>query len=243
MEIHNTVEDSVISQVDEIFENIKKTGNPDNLCICKNCRTDVICFALNRIPPYYIISSRGAVRTQWETTARQQQTADIAAVIHEGMKRVSHNLRPHFSHSGEKTEEASDQQKPVFNVPTIMGRVFNGDNFAPLMDAELKLLWNKELVAMKNPNWQNPFKLVPNTEGNFSFWPAPAPASKAGNHKIFDFTLQVSSPGFETLNHFFKIPVASEIQSAGSFSLNRTFKLPDLYMFPPGEAEKNGYLE
>ena len=107
----------------------------------------------------------------------------------------------------------------------------------------MELLWNGELVPMKNGNWQNPCRLVPNTEGNFSFWPAPAQASKANNHKIFEYTLRVSCPELETLNHFFKIPVASEIQSADSFSLSRTFKLPDLYMFPPGEAEKNGYLD
>ena len=96
---------------------------------------------------------------------------------------------------------------------------------------------------MKNMNWQNPCRLVSNTDGNFSFWPAPAPASRVNNHKNFEYTLRVSSPEFETLNHFFKIPVASEIQATGSFSLDRTFKLPDLYMFPPGEAEKNGYQD
>jgi hypothetical protein len=37
--------------------------------------------------------------------------------------------------------------------------------------------------------------------------------------------------------------VISEFQASPSFNLGRTFKLPDLYMFPPGEAEKNGYLD
>ena len=243
MELHNIVEDSVMARVDEIFASIKKEGNPDKLCICDHCRMDVICFVLNRIPPHYILSSRGAIRTQWETIERQQQSADIAAVIHEGLKRVNHNQRPNFSHAEEKSGQVSDKKKPVFNVPTIMGRIFNGDNFAPITDAVVELLWNGEPVLMKNGNWQNPFQLVQNTEGNFSFWPAPADASKVGNHKIFEYTLRVTSPGLETLDHFFKIPVASEIQMTDSFSLNRTFKLPDLYMFIPGEAEKNGYLD
>jgi competence protein ComFB len=51
----------------------------------------------------------------------------------------------------------------------------------------------------------------------------------------------VEAPEFETLIHYFKIPVISEVLMAASFTLGRTFKLPDLYMFPPGEAEKNGY--
>jgi competence protein ComFB len=95
---------------------------------------------------------------------------------------------------------------------------------------------------MKDGNWQNPVFVVSSNEGNFSFWPAADLASGVGKHKIFEYTLRVTAPGFEAMNHFFKIPVASEIQAAGSFSLQRTFKLPDLYLFPPGEAEKSGYI-
>ena len=240
MEIHNTVEDLVIARIDEIFESIKKAGNPNNLCICEHCRMDVICYALNRIPPYYVLSNRGAVRTQWETIDRQQHVADIASVIHEGHKIVNHNQRPNFTHTDAARGAAVDPTKPVFNIPTIMGRIFNGDNFTPVSEAVVELLWNGEPVSMKNANWQNPFHLVPNTEGNFSFWPAPAVASRANNHKIFDYYIRITAPDLDVLTHYFKIPVASEIQSADSFTLGRTFKLPDLYVFPPGEAEKNG---
>jgi competence protein ComFB len=65
-------------------------------------------------------------------------------------------------------------------------------------------------------------------------------ASTVNEPKVFEYTLRVSAPEFETLNHFFKISVTSEILTAASFSLKRTLKLPDLYMFPPGEAEQNG---
>ena len=243
MELHNTVEDIVIAKVDETYDSIKKEGNPDNICICDRCRMDVICFTLNRVPPYYILSNRGAVRTRWETIERQQQTADITSLIHEGIKRVKHNQRPNYTHSeGEKHSEHKSKA-PVFNVPTIMGRIFNGINFSPIAEATIELLWNNEVVGMKDISWQNPCRLVASAEGTFSFWPAPVAASRSNNHKIFEYTLKVSSPELETLNHFFKIPVASEIEQADSFSLSRTFKLPDLYMFPPGEAEKNGYLD
>jgi competence protein ComFB len=96
---------------------------------------------------------------------------------------------------------------------------------------------------MKDGNWQNPYHIIPDIEGNYSFWPAPIPASKMNNHKIFEYTLRVTAPEFETLTHTFKVPVASEMQESISFNPERTFKLPDLYMFPPGEAEKNGYLD
>jgi len=243
MEFHNIVEDKVISLVDKIFDELCKENKDNKHCICTKCKMDVICYTLNRVTPYYILSSRGASRVQNEDFQHQQQTADIVTLIHEGINRVSHNLRPNFSHTEKSEDEGSDTNLPVYNVPTIMGRIFNGDNFAPLTDAVVELLWNGELVPMKDGNWQNPYHIASKNEGNFSFWPVADIASGDNKHKIFDYTIKIASEGFETLTHFFKIPVASEIRVAGSFTLGRTFKLPDLYLFPPGEAEKNGYLD
>jgi len=240
MELHNTVEDVIIARVDGIFEVIKKEKNPHNLCLCDHCRMDTICYVLNRTPPHYIVSSRGVARVQGESLERQQQEADITAMIYEGLKRVNHNQRPNFDHSPGEAESGPESNVPVFNIPTIMGRLFNGNNFAPLSGVEVKLFRNGQLVPMKDKNWQNPCNIVSNTEGSFSFWPASVPAASAEDHEIFEYSLQVSAPEFETLIHFCKIPVVSEIQAKGSFTLERTFKLPDLYMFPPGEAEQNG---
>ena len=239
MELHNTVEDTIIARVNGIFDDIKKEKNPANFCLCDQCRMDTICYALNRTPPHYIISNRGVVRVHAEGTERHQQEADMVALIYEGLKKVNHNQRPNFDHSAGTGETGSVSKHPVYNVPTIIGRVFNGNNFAPLSGVDVELLWNGKLVAMKDRNWQNPCHIVSNTEGNFSFWPAADPASRVNKHKIFEYTLQISAPGFETLTHFFKIPVSSEVQPAGSFTLERTFKLPDLYMFPPGEGEED----
>jgi len=242
MELHNTVKGKVISKVDEIFEALDKTENAGKFCTCDQCKMDVICYVLNRTPPRYIVSNRGASRSLEEGIECQQQAADIAALIHDGLKQVNHNLRPNFTHSSEKSAASNETAIPKFIIPTIMGRIFNGDNFAPLSDATVELIWAGELVAMRDGNWQNPYHIVHHVEGNYSFWPTPVPASRENNHKIFEYILRVSAPEFEVLTHTFKIPVASEIQATMSFSPDRTFKLPDLYMFPPGEAEKNGYL-
>jgi len=243
MELHNAIKGKVISKVEEIFEALEKSENAGKFCTCDQCKMDVICYVLNRTPPCYIVSNRGASRSLKEDFDSQQQTADIAALIHDGLKQVNHNLRPNFNHSNEKGAASSEAVIPKFIIPTIMGRVFNGNNFAPLSDATVELLWEGELAAMRDGNWQNPFRIVHHIEGNYSFWPAPVPSSKVDNHKIFEYVLRVSAPEFETLTHIFKIPVASEIQPVVSFSPDRTFKLPDLYVFPPGEAEKNGYLD
>jgi len=243
MTFHNIVEDKVIARVEEIFKTLEQDGFKEKYCTCDQCRIDTICYALNRLRPQYIVSHRGVARVNWEGSERQQQVADITTVIYDGLKQVNHNQRPNFEHKAKDGEVVSEQACPVFNVPTIMGRLFNGDNFAPIPEAVVELLWNNELVAMKDGNWQNPYRLVPNAEGAYSFWPAPAITAKADAHRIFEYTLRISAPELETMNHFFKIPVISEIQTEVSFTLERTFKLPDLYLFRPGEAEKNGYLD
>jgi competence protein ComFB len=237
MEIHNTTEDLVFAKVEAIFDSIAREGNPENFCLCYQCRMDTACYVLNRTEPRYIVSNRGVARVEQENMERQQKDADIVALVHEGLKRINHNQRPNVRHQGGAVPAAGNT--PVFNIPTIVGRLFNGTNFAPLSDVKVELHRGGELVSMKDNNWQNPYTLVANTEGTFTFWPNPIPAEKADLRKIFEYSIKVEAPNLESLNHFFKIPVISEIQSAASYSMGRTFKLPDLYMFPPGGDEED----
>jgi competence protein ComFB len=236
MELHNTMEDLVLTRVGEIFANIEKSDNPDHLCTCNQCRIDTACYVLNRTSPYYIVSNRGAARAEQETIRKQQLDADIVAMIYEGIRRVNHNLRPTAVHGVRQTEK-SDKNSPMFNIPSIAGRIFDGSNFAPISGIKVELFRNGELVPMKDNNWQNPCTLVSNTEGTFTFWPGPIPAAESNIHQVFEFNVKVESGEFETLNHFFKVPVISDASATSSFSLIRTVKLPDLYLFPPGNDD------
>ena len=244
MELHNTVEDKVLPKVDEIFDTIAAEGNPSKICTCSQCRIDTACYVLNRIKPFYVVSSRGAVRITKETLEHQQKEADITALIYEGLRTVYHNLRPNFSHDSAVVDHRSDTLgKPVFNIPAITGRLFNGSNFEPVSGVNVSLVYNGKCVKMKDGNWQNPVKLDSHTEGCFSFWPALFLAEQPGEQTVFEFTLSVESEEYETLHHVFGIPVISEIQTIQSFSLGRNFKLSDLYLFPPGEDKQNRSLD
>jgi competence protein ComFB len=236
MELHNTTEDLVLARVTDVFDNIEKGDNPDKLCACNQCRMDTACYVLNRVTPHYIVSNRGVARAEQETIEKQQQDVDIVSLVYEGIRRVNHNLRPTANHGAQSAETAS-ASTPVFNIPTILGRIFDGSNFAPISGVKVELFRNGDLVIMKDANWQNPCILVPNTEGSFSFWPNPIPADDSNIHKVFEFNVKIESNEFESLNHFFKIPVISDSQAASSFSLVRTVKLPDLYLFPPGNED------
>ena len=244
MELHNIIEDIVLSKVTDIIDTIVKRGNPDKLCVCKQCQIDTACYVLNRTAPFYIVSNRGAARIQLENFERHQKEADISALIYEGLKRVNHNHRPGYD--DDSPLEAIPSDKPVFNIPNITGRLFDGNNFAPISGVKMELYHDGVLVAMKDHNWQNPLHLVSHTEGTFSFWPAPTLAEKIGDTCTFEYTLKVKGEGdeaYEALTHVFRIPVISEIKTSKSFTLERSLKLPDLFMFPPGEDEYNRSLD
>ena len=234
MEIHNISEDIVFNSVQAIFETIKKEGNTDGLCLCDQCKLDTICYALNRIEPRYIVSNRGFTRLEHDWVGKQQIEADIATLVYRGLRLVNHNLRPTASHD-ETASGTRLPNVPVFEIPAIVGRIFDGETFAPLAGVSVELRSGGEKVPMRNTNWQNPFTLVDNTPGSYSFWPAPVPADAVDKSLTFEYSLKIESPQHETLTHFFKVPAVSSIQSSYSYSLERTFKLPDLYLFPPGE--------
>jgi competence protein ComFB len=238
MEIHNVSEDNVIKTVQEIFDAVKKQGNPDGICLCEQCKLDTICYTLNRIEPRYIVSNRGLTRIEQDGSERHQAHADIAALIYKGLQQVNHNQRPTANHDDTLPEDIV--RKLSFDIPTIVGRLFDGETFAPISGVSVELHHNGELVAMRNSNWQNPYTLVANTPGTFTFWPAPVPAAMVDSHQIFEYSIIIESSKYDTLTHFFKIPAVSTFQTNPTYFMNRTFKLPDLYLFSPGEAEKNG---
>ncbi|MCA1951374.1 MAG: late competence development ComFB family protein [Treponema sp.] len=239
MDIHNTTEDRVLSLIHEIFDSIEKEAKPDRPCTCFQCRLDTACYVLNRLPPKYVVSSRGVARTESETIEKQQEDADIVSLIYEGHHKIAKSLRPHFAHNPADRESPLSIKGPVFNFPTIIGRIFNGLNFEPVNNIDVELLEDGKLAPMIDPNWQNPYRLIPNTAGTFTFWPKPKSTEKAGMEKTFSFSIFIRADNFEPLQHFFTIHVTSEDQAQTSFSMQRTFKIPDLYLFPPGNDNED----
>jgi competence protein ComFB len=239
MDIHNTIEDIVVNKVQTIFEELQK-DNKEDYCLCSQCRLDTICYALNRLEPHYIVSNRGLTRMEQAGITRQQTEADIASLIYKGLRLVNHHMRPTAPHDGSTHPHSQKLNSPVFDIPTISGRLFNGVSFEPIVGVTLALHSKGELVPMRNPNWQNPYNMISSTPGAFSFWPAPITAEAPEIDEVFQFTIKVDSPDYEPLHHFFRISAISKFHTPHSYTLNRTFKLPDLYLFPPGEAEQNG---
>jgi competence protein ComFB len=232
MHIHNVMEDIVIGKVQNICESIEATGSAQStqgICTCDQCRLDAASYVLNRITPCYVVSSRGAARIGQETLDALQQNVDIDVMIYKALQQVSHNQRPYH----DEKQGTSVHAGAVFNIPTIVGHIYNGVNFEPMFDIEVQLLREGNLVPMKDFNWQNPCNLVQKTGGAFTFWPAPLPAESSGEKKGLEFLIRAQAPGFDTLEYVFEMALTSEAQQAQSFSMDRTHRLLALYMFPP----------
>ena len=178
MKIHNQKEAQVITLVDEIFGE-EKEKKERAFCTCTQCRLDVACYVLNRLEPRYVVSERGVAHTEHPYQDRVQETADIAALIHEGIDRVSRKKRPDFPHEEESQPSAEEDALCAF--PMIKGRVFNGTTFEPVCNIDIFLRVNGELVEMVDPNWQNPCHIYENGSGSFFFLPKFTPNCKAKN--------------------------------------------------------------
>ena len=232
MDIHNTTEDLVFAEINAICDSLDADKNQGAICTCSQCRQDAACYVLNRAAPYYVVSHRGLARVNKD--ANHQNRADLTALAYEAIKRVSHNQRPNFEHKN--GSKAAPSTIPCFNIPPIMGQVFNGLNFSPVTGITVELLSNGKLAEMKDNNWQNPYNLIPNTGGTFTFWPKPVPSENVDICRIFEFTIKIANPDFAELNHVVSINVVSD-RAAPGISLSKTHRLPDLYLFPPGEEK------
>lgn len=231
MYIHNLMEDLVKHTVNELFETVRVNRDPD-WCTCSQCKMDVVCYVLNRLKPEYVVSSRGIAYTDHDYGERLQLKADITSMAREGWSRIDSAKRPNHAHeNGEADSEVKTSKGPMFNLPPIMGRVFNGLNFEPIYGATVSLFMGDELIRMIDSNWQNPYQIVKNTAGTFTFWPKPIAAEKSGEKMIGSMRVRIELPEFETLNHYCEMEIISEEEGSNRFSMQSMHRLPDLYMF------------
>jgi competence protein ComFB len=243
MEIRNLMEDAVKAVVDELFE-IESREHRLGYCTCAQCRLDVACYVLNRVKPEYIVSSRGLAYSEKEGLDKVQRRADVISLVKEGWGKVTHAPRSTSDHASQEPaapELGASPGGPSFNFPTVMGRVFDGRTFAPVAVGMVRLLAKGgDEVGMVDRNWQNPFVLAGGTAGMYIFWPRHVHGKKTGEERTWTFEIRVEAEGFEPLSHFIELTCQAEAEVRQDFSLQRVHKIPDLYLFPEGQAEENG---
>lgn len=72
--------------VEEQLEEFLKM-HPEN-CKCENCRIDIKAYALNKLPPHYVVSDKGYIYNKIDEM-RLQSRIDVLKVIIEGSEVIS----------------------------------------------------------------------------------------------------------------------------------------------------------
>lgn len=70
---HNLMEDIVLQYVDQVM-------NSEDVCTCEVCKSDVIAYALNKLPPRYVATELGRLVSKAHSYESQFHTDVIAAL-------------------------------------------------------------------------------------------------------------------------------------------------------------------
>lgn len=81
----NIMEDIVKSTIDEVLENY-------DCCKCEKCKSDMITYALNKLPPRYVINNDGEAMARF-ALSRSQEQAEVLTAIVKAIQVVSNNPR------------------------------------------------------------------------------------------------------------------------------------------------------
>jgi competence protein ComFB len=232
MIVHNYAEEEVLSKVAEIFDAEEAKGTK-RFCTCEFCRADVACYALNRVPPVYQTSGRGLAHREMDYRDKLQRDADLVSFIYRGIERITETRRPHGMAEGGQCIEEATPQGFFFNLPQIVGRLFNSTTFEPLTGLPVRLLDRSGAEScMTDRRWTNPCVIPGNIPGVFSFWPVPERAESAGERKEIELKVSVDADGFESLRHYFTLDLVSEEGYLRFAAGMRVLTIPDLFLVP-----------
>ncbi len=227
MNVHNTMEELVIGEVNNLFDAAIENKAPWLSCSCPQCRLDTICYVLNRVAPRYIKSGRGLAHTQTEEwTDKAQVMADVNRLAMDGMRQVNSAQRPH------SIDITNLPESPVFNFPTFVGRILDGSTFEPVKDLSVQLTIDGEPAESIDATWENPYHITEHTPGTFTFWIKPIGAKKEGIKKVFSFGIHAEKEGFDPIEYYFESGITSEAVLRTAYTTEHSYILPNLHLFP-----------
>lgn len=239
MEIRNLMEDKVIQAVNEICDEEERAGH-QRYCTTTQCRTDVTCYVLNRLPQRYVSSGRGFAYLETDFSNNTQLQVDIVATIHEGLRRVTEIQRSYYQ-SQPEPEAVPLEARGVFYFPTIKGRLFHGLTFEPVRDVTIRILQEGRLMEMVDGRWPNPYQVVGNTPGTYLFWPKPIVSAGPKEKRCFEFCLEVADSRYEPFSHYFTLELESEIPRYNKDYI-KEYTVPDLFILPVRDGDNDMQL-
>ncbi len=69
----NLMEDIVESRLDRMLDQL-------NCCTCNICRTDILCYTLNRLPPKYVATTQGELLSRIDSLSSSFDVSIISTI-------------------------------------------------------------------------------------------------------------------------------------------------------------------
>ena len=230
MNLYNYMEDVVIDVLDILLK------ERDGICKCKQCKLDMTAFALNRLPPKYIVSERGFTHLYMEEINNSNWRADIVSVVTLGIDIISKRKRHDNNNaqsdkvikkSIEKLHE-KDSDVYYYNFPHLIGQVFDKSLLSPINDVKVTLFLDETIVNSSDNSWSNPYITNNVTLGFYSFWPEAIKInSKAIKSQKFNFKLLFYCDNYYSYTKEFYILVEPEKIQYSFIRRNFTEKIDD----------------
>ncbi|WP_443736672.1 late competence development ComFB family protein [Treponema sp.] len=237
--IHNLMEETVLSHVNDLYDQAKARNAAWLTCDCKNCRLDTASYVLNRIPPRYVVSGRGVTHSNAFLNGNSQVSADIDKLVIEGMKIVNSAKRPYHREQRINMAPSVKPETFAFHFPVFEGNILDGQTFEPLAGTQVKLNLNGSAVKMMDITWPNPCSTYGTTKGTYTFWAVPVEAESEGLVKKFNFSIHVESDGYCPADCIFTVPVTSETNEKRDLDSTYSVKIKDIFLFRKGTEDEN----
>ncbi len=231
LNVHNIMEEQVISRVNQLYRQVKAKGTSWLTCDCENCRLDTINYVLNRIPPRYIVSGRGVAYNQGTLLKDSQLNADIDRICLDGMKLVSTAKRPYHKVATLMDNKEPGSKQPMFNFPTFIGNVFDCSTFEPITGANILLKLNGKAAFMMDSSWSNPCETYAASHGSFTYWVAPRAARVDKENREFTFIIEATMEGYSPVTYSFVVPLVSETLDKRELNSVYSLKIQDIFLF------------
>lgn len=84
MELYNYMEDIVKDMLDSLL------ADKEDICKCEKCKFDMIAWALNRLPPKYVVTAKGRIFTKLQEV-QVQFRADVIRELTKAISYISKN--------------------------------------------------------------------------------------------------------------------------------------------------------
>ena len=231
MKFHNGMEDVVMTYLDNVLSDL------DDVCHCDECKFDMACYVLNRVPASYtgsVMDNQIDLGTKYDGS---QMYVDIFAKIIEAIKFVSlvkqHTPNNRWTVNSDKNANIA---KSRYVVPKITGRVVDIKTLDPITDIEIALFHSlsKDLVAMRKGDYENPYHLTNlGHGGKFTFLPDVmcADTDEKKDFVNIDFHIKFSKESYEPFSKYISVKAFKEGIDNNNLS-DSVYDIGEIYISP-----------